>query len=140
MRNVECLYISPETERVGTMHRRFSVKELADMLVLHTKLSDAYMTYIHMLHFNDAHEFISNAHFNSKMITTTKTLELNTDEIINVPMKALMSPLQLMASVAYYLQRKHSYAMSMGPVIKPFDVEEDVVKLGWTVQECSSDI
>lgn len=140
MRNVECLYISPETGRVGAMHRRFSVKELADMLVVRTKLSDAYMTYIHMLHFKDAHEFISNAHFRAKMITTSKALELNTDEIINVPMKALMSPLQLMASVAYYPQREDSYAMSMGPMIKPFDVEEDVVKLGWTVQECSSDI
>lgn len=140
MRDIECLYISPEKSRVGVMHRRFSVKELADMLVANSKISDSYMTYIHMLHFKDAHEFISQAQFRANKITTPKKFELVVNEIINVPAAVLISPLQLMTSVAYYQQREDPYAMSAGPVIKPFDVDEDVEQIGWTIQTCSSDI
>lgn len=140
MNPVKCLFISPETERVGELHRRFSVKELADMLVVNKGLSDLYVSYMHMTDFPAVHKFIEGAHFTSKKATMGCDLSLNIESIINVPVKMLMSPLQVMTSKAYHAKREDSYILSLGPVILPFDVTEDEALSGWVSQEQSTDI
>lgn len=110
------------------------------MLVVGKNISDVLMTYIHQLNFPMAHEYIANMHFTAKRLSTNKSLELNVDDIINVPALVLMSPMQLMTSIAYFNQRTDPYILAMDPVILPFDVTEDPTLCGWTIQEHSSDI
>lgn len=140
MKNVKCLFIKPETRSVGELHRQFSIKDFADMLVIDKHISDLFMTYVHQLNFSDAHQYISHMTFSKDKISSQKTLELNIDDIINVPLKMLMSPIQAMSALAYYSKREDPYILSMDPLILPFDIDEDPELCGWTIQEHSTDI
>ena len=110
------------------------------MLAVNKKISDVLITYIHQLDFPMAHEYIASMHFTPEKLSTSMSLELDIDSIINVPVKMLMSPIQLMTSSAYFEQRADPYVLAMDPVILPFDVTEDPSLSGWVIQCHSSDI
>lgn len=137
---VECLYISPETKYIHTLHRRFSIKDLVDAISINKSLSDVFTTYYNMMHFESMHKAMSTAKYTSKGVSIKEELKMDKDEFINVPVAMLMSPLQIMTSIKYYDQRKDLYMLSLGPVIKCEDVDEDASKCGWCVEHCKVDI